>query len=217
MMNDHCLSERNIEEALSHLANSDPVMAKLVANYAKCQLTSNDFPPFHTLTVSIVSQQLSAKAADTILIRMSKITGSPFCPANFLAASVADLRAAGVSSRKINFIRAISEGVISNRLSFEELLGMSDEEVIESLTKFSGIGRWTAEMFLIFGLKRPDVLALGDAGLQRAAKLLYGKPDELNVLARVSSVWRPYRSVASWYLWKYLDVAVRNDKHPDSR
>jgi DNA-3-methyladenine glycosylase II len=155
---------------------------------------------------SIISQQLSAKAANTIERRVSQIIPAPFSPDEILTVPIESLRGAGLSTRKARFIRQLAEHVTTGRLNFDELADYPDESVIVALMELPGIGRWTAEMFLIFGLKRPDVLALGDAGLRRAAKVLYQDSDENGLLERVSGAWRPYRSVASWYLWKHLDV-----------
>jgi DNA-3-methyladenine glycosylase II len=116
------------------------------------------------------------------------------------------LREAGLSSRKVAYIQGLAERVNAGSLTYEALSSKDDHEIVEALTEIPGIGRWTAEMFLIFGLKRPDVLALGDAGLQRATKKLYPKASSNgNALKKVSERWKPYRSVASWYLWRWVD------------
>jgi len=204
-MSEFKLSDKVIRDAERHLHKSDAVMARLVTDYGPCPLAERDNLPFHTLARSIISQQLSAKAADTIERRVAQIVPAPFGPDEVLAVSVESLRSAGLSARKVGFIRQLAEHVTTGCLNFDELATCPDESVIIALTELPGIGRWTAEMFLIFGLKRPDVLALGDAGLRRAAKMLYQDSDG-GVLERVSGAWRPYRSVASWYLWKHLDV-----------
>lgn len=196
----------DMREAERHLSQADEVMASLVADYGPCPLAEREFRPFHTLARSIISQQLSAKAADTIERRVSQIIPTPFGPDEILTVPVERLREAGLSSRKAGFIRQLAEHVTRGRLNFDELAGYPDESVIVALMELPGIGQWTAEMFLIFGLKRPDVLALGDAGLRRAAKMLYQDSDENGLLERVSVTWRPYRSIASWYLWRHLDV-----------
>ena len=107
-----------------------------------------------------------------------------------------------VSAAKSRYIVELAQRVTDGRLDFDALLSQTDDAVIDALTELPGIGRWTAEMFLIFSLKRPDVLALGDAGLQRAARDLYGEDADLE---SIGQSWRPYRSVASWYLWRHLD------------
>jgi len=192
-----------------HLSQADEVMARLVSDHGGCPLAEREFRPFHTLAASIISQQLSAKTADTIKCRVSQLVPTPFSPDRFLSVSIENLRSAGLSTAKIRYIREVATHVVDGRLNFDQLVNYPDESVIIALMALPGIGRWTAEMFLIFGLKRPDVLALGDAGLQRAVKTLYGSSSESGLLEKVSSSWRPYRSVASWYLWKYLDAGVR--------
>lgn len=200
------LSDKVIRNAEAHLHRSDSVMARLVSDYGPCPLAEQESLPFHTLARSIISQQLSAKAADTIGRRVAQIVPAPFGPNEVLAVSVESFRSAGLSVRKAGFIRQLAEHVTTGRLNFDELSAYPDDSVVDYLMEFPGIGRWTAEMFLIFGLKRPDVLALGDAGLKRAAKMLYQDCDKNSVLEQVSGAWCPYRSIASWYLWRYLDV-----------
>lgn len=198
------LTPAMLREAEVHLRQSDPIMADLIRQHGPCSLPERPFEPFHTLAASIISQQLSAKAADTIERRVAKLVPSPFLPADMLRVSAEQLRAAGLSSRKVAYIHKLAERVIDGRLSFEALAGADDESVIAALVELPGIGRWTAEMFLIFGLKRPDVLALNDVGLQRAVRLLYG---EDYALANVGPAWRPFATVASWHLWRHLDAA----------
>jgi DNA-3-methyladenine glycosylase II len=181
-------------------------MAGLVEKHPHCPLASREYRPFHTLAASIISQQLSSKAADTIERRVGEIVGYPFSPAGFLSALPERLRAAGLSQAKGRYIRVLAEQVASGQFDLNDLVQQEDEQAIAKLIELPGIGQWTAEMFLIFGLKRPDVLSLGDAGLQRAATDLYGVNDGKDVLGLVSRAWCPYRSVASWYLWKHLEV-----------
>ena len=127
---------------------------------------------------------------------------SSFTPVGFLEAPLVELRGAGLSSAKARYILELARRVDDGTLDFGALKRQSDDDVIRALVDLPGIGQWTAEMFLIFGLHRPDVLALGDAGLKRAARLLYGKNANLE---RIGKRWRPYCSVASWYLWRHLD------------
>jgi hypothetical protein len=124
----------------------------------------------------------------------------------FLQSAVKKLRDAGLSQAKVRYIRELAARVIDGRLIFDELMTIEDEAVIEKLIEANSIGRWTAEMFLLFGLKRLDVLALGDAGLQRSARILYGKRRKSEtLLRRVAEAWKPYRSIACWYLWRSLE------------
>lgn len=197
----HPLSARMIGAAEKHLSQSCEVMARLIIVHGSCPLAGREFMPFQTLVTSIISQQLSAKAADTIERRVLAVVSS-FTHAGFLAVPLDALRSSGLSSAKARYIIELAQRVNDGRLNFDVLLRQSDEDVIATLVNLPGIGRWTAEMFLIFGLRRPDVLALGDAGLQRATRLLYGKNADLE---SVGQTWRPYCSVASWYLWRHLD------------
>ncbi|HEX2932795.1 MAG TPA: DNA-3-methyladenine glycosylase 2 family protein [Candidatus Binatia bacterium] len=198
--------ETAIRIAERRLARTDPVMRRLISRHGRCPLADREFEPFHMLANSIISQQLSTKAAATIKQRVGVIVGVPFQIEKILAVSPEQLRSAGLSAAKARYIRELAERVSDGRLNFAELVACDDESVIEKLIEVPGIGRWTAEMFLLFGLKRLDVLALGDAGLQRAARLLYGKKRKsLALLPRVAEAWRPYRSIASWYLWRSLE------------
>ena len=201
-------SETMFSLAEKHLIQSDAVMARLVSTHGTCSIPEREPNHFHTLARSIISQQLSAKAADTIERRIWALAPSPFEPVQLLTVPVEALRNAGLSSRKATYIHALAESILNGRLDFDAFASCSDESVITALTELPGIGRWTAEMFLIFGLKRQDVLALGDSGLRRAAKMLYPNIQEDGILEVVSVPWRPYRSVASWYLWRHLDGVV---------
>jgi DNA-3-methyladenine glycosylase II len=195
-----------LRKAESHLGQSDRVMAKLINNHGPCTLAKRPFDLFHTLVVSIISQQLSAKVSDTIERRVAECIPHPFNAQDMICVPPERLREAGLSSRKVAYIQGLAERVNDGLLSYEALESKTNDEVMASLMEIPGIGRWTAEMFLIFGLKRPDVLALGDAGLQRAAKMLYPKASSNgNALEKVSERWKPYRSVASWYLWRHID------------
>jgi len=200
------LSEKMVHNAERCLCKSDSVMAQLIHTLGPCPLAKRKFRPFHTLAISIIGQQLSAKASATIVRRVSEFVPTPFHHNDFLQVSKTSLRKAGVSHAKVDYLLELSRRVSNGLLRFKDLKAKNDEAVIEILTALPGIGRWTAEMFLIFGLKRPDILALGDAGLQRAASLLYGVNGDANFLARVGRAWMPYRSVASWYLWRHLDI-----------
>lgn len=186
-----------------HLRRSDPIMADLIGKHGPCTLAHRPFQPFHTLAASIISQQLSAKAADTIERRIAQLAPSPFQPKDLLRVPASRLRQAGLSSRKAAYIRELAERVTDGRLSFESLAAADSDAVVTALIELPGIGQWTAEMFLIFGLKRPDVLSLADAALQRAVRLLYGHSRQLHLVGRP---WQPYSSIASWYLWRHLDT-----------
>lgn len=197
---------RAIRRAERHLAKADPVMKRLIAQHGHCPIAAREFQPFHMLANSIISQQLSTKAAATIKQRVGLLVGVPFQPGKVLATAPEQLRGAGLSAAKTGYIRAVAAHVNDGSLDFENIASLDDDAVIEKLVVVPGIGRWTAEMFLLFGLKRLDVLALGDAGLQRAARNLYGKKRKsATLLPRIAETWRPYRSIASWYLWRSLE------------
>jgi DNA-3-methyladenine glycosylase II len=181
-------------------------MKRLIAKHGHCPLAEREFEPFHMLANSIISQQLSTKVAATIKQRVGELVGVPFQTSRVLSISPEELRGAGLSQAKSRYIRELATHVSDSRLEFSDFVSLDDELVIEKLVVVPGIGRWTAEMFLLFGLKRLDVLAIGDAGLQRAARILYGKKRlSETLLARVAEAWRPYRSIASWYLWRSLE------------
>jgi DNA-3-methyladenine glycosylase II len=195
-----------LRKAEAHLSQFDRVMAKLIRTHGLCTLNRRTSDLFHTLVVSIISQQLSAKASDTIERRIAECVPYPFNAEKMVCVAPERLREAGLSSRKVAYIQGLAGRVNAGVLSYEALASKDNEDVMADLIEIPGIGRWTAEMFLIFGLKRPDVLALGDAGLQRAAKMLYPKADSNGkALEKVSERWKPYRSVASWYLWRDVD------------
>ena len=196
-----------IRQVERHLAKADPIMKRLIAQHGHCPIAEREFEPFHMLANSIISQQLSTKAAATIKQRVGVLVGVPFKIGKVLSTAPAELRGAGLSGAKTRYIGELAAHVSDGRLDFEEIIFLNDEAVIEKLVIVPGIGRWTAEMFLLFGLKRLDVLAIGDAGLQRAARNLYGKNrSSSTLLPRVAESWRPYRSIASWYLWRSLET-----------
>lgn len=198
----------DIEAALSHLATSDPVMARLVQERGPLNLTSTD-EYFFTLVDAIISQQVSSKAAATIVGRIRALLpeGEPPAPEGILAIPDKSLQAVGISWKKVSYVKDLAQRVISGELDLAHISQMEDEEIIKSLVAVKGIGPWTAEMFLIFSLARPDVLAVADYGLQVAMKQLYNleslpKPAAMREIAEP---WRPYRSYASLYLWRSLD------------
>lgn len=180
-------------------------MARLIKEHGPCSMwTTKEASLFHSLASAIIGQQLSVKAADTIQHRVMQAASNPLTPKSYLGAEEERLRSAGLSKPKISYIRNLAEA-IGNGLSKRRLQVLADADAVAHLTAVKGIGAWTAEMYLIFGLKRMDVLALGDAGLQRAARNLYnhGQPRE-GLLMQIGEAWRPYRSIASWHLWRSL-------------
>ncbi len=194
------LTTTSLKRALRHLRGVCPVMRSLIKEHGTWPIVQDEFEPFETLVRSIISQLLSVKAADTIGARVEAAVPD-FSPAGFIAVPAETLRACGLSNAKARYIKELASRVVDGRLDFDAMHALPNDEVVAALTDVPGIGRWTAEMFLIFGLKRPDVLALGDVGLQRSVRLLFG---EEATLAETGTIWEPYRSVASWYLWKHL-------------
>lgn len=192
------------------LMRRDPVMRALIKRTGPCGLAdSQHADPFESLVQAIVWQQLSWKAALTIYRRFQAIFDGGRCPApqELVDAPVAPLRAAGLSRQKIRYLKDLAAKVWDGSLPLAALETMSDEQVIEALTKVKGIGRWSAEMFLIFKLHRPDVLPVDDLAIQKAFQRAYRmrKLPSAKRMLQLGEKWRPYRSVASWYLWESLD------------
>jgi len=195
-----------MKHAIAHLKKADPVLGGLIAKVGAYQLSKRE-PNFETLCRSIVYQQVSGKAAATIFARLAKAVGRRFSARALLSLTPAELRACGLSQQKASYVRDLAQRVVSRQLDFRKLLALSDEEVIERLTEVKGVGVWTAQMFLIFALERPNVLPILDLGVRNAVSKAYGlethpKPADL---ARIAEPWHPYCSVATWYLWRSLD------------
>ena len=190
------------------LARRDPVLRDLMRRYGPCGLgQSQHTDPFTALVHAIISQQLSTKAAATIARRVDALAGGAPAPAAFAAVSDADLRAAGLSGQKLRYLRDLCARIADGSLPLDALDHMTDDDVIVALTEVKGIGRWTAEMFLMFRLHRPDVLPVGDLGIVKAVQRAYRlrKVPSPTRLMRLGESWRPYRSVACWYLWASLE------------
>lgn len=187
------------------LARSDPVLAAIMRRHPKLVLTCRG-EPFFTLARSIVGQQISVKAAATVWGRFEVVVDR-VTPARVLRISQPDLLACGLSRRKLEYIVDLARHFESGELDPTGWPGLEDEAVIAELTTVRGIGRWTAEMFLIFNLLRPNVLPLADIGLQRAVAANYysGREVSLRTIARLGKLWAPWCSVATWYLWRSLD------------
>jgi len=193
-----------VNKALLHL-KKDPVMARLVNATEPFEWVSTG-DLYEDLLSAVVGQQLSVKAADTIWKRVEKLLGKDFCPTNILSVKDQGFRDAGMSWAKIKYFNGIAEVFKNKEVDVESLPKMSDEEVVAELTKLKGIGRWSAEMILIFTLGRPDIFSLGDLGLRNAVSKLYlVDRDDLVKIEKISLKWSPYRSTASRYLWKFLD------------
>ena len=197
------------DEACRHLSRRDRVMKRLIPQFGQARLQCRG-DAFTTLARSIVGQQISVKAAQSVWERLSMPWGGAQAvlkPAQVLKAQSSDLRAAGLSLRKVEYLQDLARH-FKERGSRSPLWSeMEDEAVIAELVSVRGMGRWTAEMFLMFGLMRPDVLPLDDLGLLRGISLNYfsGEPVPRSEAREVGEAWAPYRSVATWYLWRSLD------------
>jgi 3-methyladenine DNA glycosylase/8-oxoguanine DNA glycosylase len=196
-----------MRKAINHLKRSDPVMRAIVERVGPCRIEFGE-PTFHSLAEAILYQQLNGKAAVTIFKRFTEQTGDPVTPEGILKLTDAQMRAVGLSKQKTAYLRDLAERTKAGVVDFERLAGLPDQEVIEHLTQVKGVGVWTAHMFLIFTLRRPDVLPVGDYGIQMAIKKHYRKrklpkPKDMEKIAKP---WSPYRSIACWYLWRSLDM-----------
>jgi DNA-3-methyladenine glycosylase II len=190
------------------LLRTDPVLAALIRAHGPCGLADGiriDY--FSALVRSIIFQQLSTKAASTIHTRLVALLPDGVTAPGIAALTEEQLRSVGISRQKSLYLRDLSEKVASGALTLEGVEALDDEDVIAALTTVKGIGRWTAEMFLMFRLHRPDVLPVGDLGILTAVQRAYGlrqrpTPERLH---KLGEAWKPYRSIACWYLWRSLD------------
>lgn len=195
-----------MQEAILHLKRTDPVIGSIINRVGDYRIEFRE-PGFETLVRSIVFQQLSGRVARVIFGRLWSAAGEQLTPENILKLRPARMRTLGLSGQKTAYIRDLARHTRDGHVAFEELGGLSDEEVIERLTVVKGIGVWTAHMFLIFALRRPNILPTGDLGVRAAIRKAYDLPD-LPKPAEVETIaepWHPYCSVASWYLWRSLE------------
>jgi len=196
-----------MRKAIRHLKQADPVLGSIIERVGAYRIQYRE-PIFQTLVRSIVYQQLHGKAAAAIFARLQAgAKADPLTPESILRLRPARMRALGLSPQKLSYIRDLARLTRDGEIDFERFRELEDAAVIEHLTRVKGIGVWTVHMFLIFALRRPDVLPTGDFGIRSAMKKAYGlddlpKPAEM---ARIAEAWRPYCSVASWYLWRSLD------------
>jgi DNA-3-methyladenine glycosylase II len=193
-------------EACAHLMKKDRVMRKLIPKFGEDRLQSRG-DPFVTLARSVIGQQISVQAAQTIWDRFAKLSKGKLLPAKVLKLKVDDMRACGLSARKIEYLVDLALHFDSGALHVKQWDGMEDEAIIAELVAIRGIGRWTAEMFLIFHLMRANVLPLDDIGLLRGISENYfsGESVSRSEAKEVAAAWAPYCSVAVWYLWRSLD------------
>lgn len=196
-----------MRKAIRHLKAADPVLAAVIERAGPYKIQYRE-PIFQTLVRSIVYQQLSGKAALTIFNRLAEAAkASPMTPDSVLKLRVPTLRKLGLSQQKASYIRELARLTREGDVEFARLPEMEDDEIIATLTRVKGVGVWTVHMFLIFALRRPNVLPVGDLGVRAAMKKAYGlaelpKPSEMQ---RIAAAWHPYCSVATWYMWRSLE------------
>jgi len=195
-----------MRKAVNHLKSSDPVLAAIIERTGPYGIQYRE-PEFPTLVRSIVYQQLNGKAALTIYNRLAAATADPMTPESILRLRPARMRTLGLSKQKTAYIRELARMTRDGDVNFEHLPKLKDAAVVESLTRVKGIGVWTVHMFLIFALRRPDVLPTGDLGVRMAMKKAYNLADLPNPaeMERIAAPWRPHASAASWYLWRSLE------------
>ena len=196
-----------MRKAVNHLKQCDPVLRAIIERVGSCRMEFG-LPEFCSLAEAIVYQQLNGKAAVTIFNRFAALAGEPLTPAGILKLSDEQLRSVGLSKQKSAYLKDLAAKTAAGLLDFSRLHELADEEVIQHLTQVKGVGVWTAHMFLMFSLRRPNVLPTGDYGVQVAIRKHYKKrklpkPKDMEKIAKA---WEPYRSVACWYMWRSLDI-----------
>jgi DNA-3-methyladenine glycosylase II len=216
-----------MRKAVIHLKKRDPVLRAIIERIGPCRMQFGP-PEFHNLAEAIVYQQLNGKAAETIFKRFTALAGEPLTPAGILKLNDEQMRTAGLSKQKASYLKDLAQKTSSGALDFARLPELPDEEVIGHLTQVKGIGIWTAQMFLMFSLKRGNVLPTGDFGVRMAiykhylnvqrakaarksAKPTKGRKKKVKLptpqqMEKIAKSWEPYRSVACWYLWQSLDT-----------
>jgi DNA-3-methyladenine glycosylase II len=195
-----------MHNAIIHLKRQDPILGGIIDQVGDYQIKFRD-PDFETLVKSIVLQQLSGRVASVIFGRLGAAVGGKITPAGVLKLRPCRMRTLGLSGQKTAYIRDLARHVRDGKLVFEDLADLPDASVIERLTEVKGVGVWTVHMFLIFALRRADVLPTGDLGIRNAIRKAYNleelpSPSEIEAMAQR---WRPYCTVASWYLWRSLE------------
>jgi DNA-3-methyladenine glycosylase II len=199
-----------MRRAILHLTQADPVLGNIIERVGPYRIQYTP-PDFETLVRSIVFQQLSGTSARAIFARLTQVAGaSRMTPGSTLSLTPVDVRRVGLSQQKAKYLRDLAEKTQAGTIDFSRLPRLPDDEVIEHLTSVKGVGVWTAQMFLIFALRRPDVLATGDLGIRSAVRKAY-RLRSLPTPAKVEKLgapWRPYRTVACWYLWRSLNPVL---------
>ncbi len=196
-----------MKRAIQHLKKADPVLGAIMERVGPFKIQYRE-PVFQTLVRSIVYQQLNGKAALTIYNRLAEAAkAEPLTPESILKLRPQRMRALGLSKQKLTYIRELARLTKAGEVNFETCATLEDAHVIEHLTKVKGVGVWTVHMFLIFALRRPNILPTGDLGVRAAMKKAYGLPEmpKPAEMERIAASWHPYCSVASWYLWRSLE------------
>src|ERR1700675_898523 len=196
-----------MRKTLNHLKKCDPVLCAIIERVGPCRMEYG-VPEFASLAEAIVYQQLNGKAAVTIFNRLVALAGDPLTPEGILKLSDEQLRSVGLSKQKSSYLKDLAAKTAAGLLDFSRLHELPDEEVIQHLTQVKGVGVWTAHMFLMFSLRRPNVLPTGDYGIQMAIKKHYKKRKmpRPEVMAKIAKSWEPYRSGACWYLGRSRDI-----------
>jgi len=196
-----------MRKAVAHLKKSDPVLSAIIERIGPCCMEFSP-PEFHSLAEAIIYQQLNGKAAVTIFKRFAALAGEPLTPEGILELTDEQMRSVGLSKQKSSYLKDMAQRTAHGELDFTRLPEMTDDEVIKHLTQVKGVGVWTAHMFLMFTLRRPNVLPTGDFGVQMAIKKHYKKRKlpKPELMEKIAKRWEPYRSIACWYLWRSLDV-----------
>jgi DNA-3-methyladenine glycosylase II len=202
------MENTNVAEAVRHLSRRDPLLRRVIQQAPECRLKIHS-PNFHSLARSIVYQQLSGKAAATIFGRLQDTAGVRTLTARaVLSLPVEALRGAGLSGQKAAYLLDLAEQAAAGRVRFRQHPRMTDEAIIEELTRVKGIGVWTVQMYLMFALERLDVFPVLDLGVRKGIERVYEVPAGAKAaeLQAVAERWRPYRSVGSWYMWRALEI-----------
>ena len=195
-----------MRRAIRHLKANDPVLGQIIERIGIIKMAFRE-PTFESLVRAIVFQQLNGKAARTIYERFAAAAGG-ISPETVLAMSVEQMRACGLSRQKLSYIRDLAEKTIQRHIVFDQLPQMSDDDVIQHLTQVKGIGTWSAQMFLMFALRRPNVMPTGDYGIRSAIQKAYRKRKlpKHDEMLKISRKWEPYCTIACYYLWRSLDI-----------
>lgn len=196
-----------MRKAILHLRSCDPILCGIIEKVGPFRMEFSP-PEFHSLAEAIAYQQLNGKAAETIFRRFTALAGDPLTAQGILKLTDEQMRAVGLSKQKSSYLRDMAQRAASGQLDFSRLPDLSDDAVIEHLTQVKGVGIWTAQMFLMFTLKRQNVLPTGDFGVRMAIKKYYRKRKLPNpaIMEKIAKPWEPYRSIACWYLWRSLDL-----------